>query len=211
MARKLKTDIPGPDWRVELSALEERGRGVFGDASSEWPLVVDLGFGRGEFLMALAEKSEGEAFLGVELSHKRVLKMARRLARTELDNVRLCEGRAQDVVERGLATGSVTTFWVNFPDPWPKKRHHPRRLLQPAFVAELARVLVPGGTLQVATDHVEYAEWIDGVLSAESALSNTRTEPWSSDVEGRPRTGYELEWRAEGRALHFFTYTRCAP
>ncbi len=160
--------------------------------------------------MALAEKAEGVDFLGVEISHKRVLKMARRLARTELQNVRLCEARAQDVVMRALSEASVQCFWVNFPDPWPKKRHHPRRLLQPAFVRRLAEVLEPDGTLQVATDHVEYAEWIDQVLAAEPGLDNARSTAWSSDVEGRPRTGYELEWRAEGRSLHFFTYTRGA-
>ncbi|MBW2360172.1 MAG: tRNA (guanosine(46)-N7)-methyltransferase TrmB [Deltaproteobacteria bacterium] len=210
MARRLKTDIPGPDWRVDLETLESLGRGIFGAALERRPLVVDLGFGRGEFLMALAEKSEGVDFLGVEISHKRVLKMARRLARTPLRNVRLCEARAQDVVLRALPAASVHTFWVNFPDPWPKKRHHPRRLLQPAFVGALARVIEPRGMLQVATDHVDYAEWIDGVLAAEPLLANVRDAAWSSDVVGRPHTGYELEWRAEGRNLHFFTYTGCA-
>lgn len=210
MARSLKTDIPGTDWRISLEALEERGQGVFGESPTPRPLVVDVGFGRGEFLMALAEKEEGTDFLGVELSYKRVIKMARRLARTELTNMRLCEARAQDAVSRGLSDASVTTFWVNFPDPWPKKRHAARRLLQPAFVSELARALVPGGTLQVATDHVAYSEWIDEVLTAEPQLRNARDSAWSADVEGRTRTGYELEWRAEGRRLHFFTYTRCA-
>lgn len=208
MARALKTDIPGTDWRVALDTLEEHGVSVFGEATGVRPLVVDVGFGRGEFLMALAEKDEATDFLGIELSYKRVTKMARRLARTPLENVRLCEGPAQDVVARGLADGCVDTFWMNFPDPWPKKRHAARRMLQPGFVRELARALAPGGTLQVATDHVDYAEWIDGVLAAESQLCNALDSAWCAEVEGRPRTGYELEWRAEGRPLHFFTYRR---
>ncbi len=210
MSRTLKTDIPGPDWRISLARLEDEGRGVFaGDAQSR-PLVVDVGFGRGEFLMALAEKDLDTDFLGIELSRKRVTKMARRLARTELTNVRLCEGRAQEVVA-ALADASVDTFWVNFPDPWPKKRHAARRLLQPAFAAELARALRPGGILQVATDDVPYAEWIDEVLRGEPALENTLDVAWRDDVFDRPRTAYELEWRAEGRPLHFFTYRRVAP
>lgn len=211
MPRTLKTDIPGPDWRVDLATLEELGRGVFPPGAGRRPLVVDLGFGRGEFLMALAEKAPDVDFLGVEVSHKRVLKMARRLARTPFVNLRLCEARAQDVVARALPTGSVRTFWVNFPDPWPKKRHAARRLIQPGFVRELVRALEPDGVLQVATDAVAYAEWIDEVLRDEPGLVNTWPDAWVSDVADRPRTGYELEWRAEGRPLHFFTYARCCP
>ena len=209
MPRTLKTDIPGPDWRLDLETLEELGRGVFPPGAGPRPLVVDLGFGRGEFLMALAEKAPDVDFLGVEVSHKRVLKMARRLARTPLVNLLLCEARAQDVVARALLASSVRTFWVNFPDPWPKKRHAARRLIQPGFVRELVRALEPDGVLQVATDAVAYAEWIDEVLREEPGLVNTWPDAWVAEVADRPRTGYELEWRAEGRPLHFFTYARC--
>jgi tRNA (guanine-N7-)-methyltransferase len=211
VARRLRHDIPGPDRRVGLDELRARGAGaVFApDLGSDAPLVVELGFGRGEFLMELAAREPETAHLGVEVSHKRVLKMARRLARTELGNVRLVEARAEAVVGECLAPASVRAFWVNFPDPWPKKRHQRRRLLQPPLVHALARCLAPGGELHAATDHVAYAEAIDAVLRAEPLLENAvAPAPWLREVPGRKPTAYELEWRAEGRALHFFEYRR---
>ena len=210
MTRSLKYDIPGPDRRVSLAELEEKGLpALFEDELAPAPrLVVELGFGRGEFLRHLAAEAPEVAHLGVERSFKRVLKMARRLARGEERNIRLLEAKAEDVVEQGLADGTVETFWINFPDPWPKKRHHGRRMIQAPFVALLARRLVPGGRLQVATDHVEYAEAIDQVLGAEPELENELPAPFVREVPGRLHTAYESEWRREGRPLHFFTYRR---
>jgi tRNA (guanine-N7-)-methyltransferase len=213
VARRLKHDIPGPDRRVGVDELRARGPGaVFApELAPDAPLVVELGFGRGEFLMELAAHAPRVAHLGVEVSHKRVLKMARRLARTELRNVRLVEARAESVVRECLARGSVQAFWVNFPDPWPKKRHQRRRLLQPELVRQLALRLAPGGELHAATDHVEYAEAMNAVLAGEPLLENAAAPaPWLPEVPGRKPTAYELEWRAEGRALHFFEYRRKA-
>ncbi len=211
MTRRLKHDIPGPDWRVAADDARERGwDAIFaGDLDAALPLVLELGFGRGEFLMHLASMSPGLAHVGVEYSAKRVLKLARRLARTELRNVRLVEARAELVVLQCLAPGSVGACWVNFPDPWPKTRHHRRRLLQPELVHELALRLVSAGELHVATDHAGYAEAIDAALSGETLLENLAAPgPWLPEVPGRKPTAYELEWRAEGRPLHFFEYRR---
>jgi tRNA (guanine-N7-)-methyltransferase len=214
MTRRLKYDIPGVDWRVTLEEVSERGWSeIFGaDVAKPLPLVVEIGFGRGEFLQHLAEAEPETAFVGVEYSRKRVLKLARRLARTGARNVRLVECTAQELVADALEDGSVSCFWINFPDPWPKKRHFKRRLIQPDFVAALCRRLVPGGLLRVATDHPEYAEWIDEVLRADPRLENRYApEPFRSEVPGRMPTAYELEWRALGRSCHFFEYAKGAP
>jgi len=213
MARKLKYDIPGVDWRVEPAEVRERGfEGIFGaDVAKPLPLVLEIGFGRGEFLLDLAGRSPETAHVGVEYSFKRALKLARRLARTPLRNVRLIEATGEEVVNELLPDASISTLWINFPDPWPKKRHHRRRLIQPAFVVRAARRLVPGGTLHFATDHEGYAEWTDEVLRAEPELQNLYApEPYRRGEEGRLPTAYELEWRALGRAFHFFAYVRRA-
>jgi tRNA (guanine-N7-)-methyltransferase len=199
-----------PDWRVQPGALREPGPGGIFPARLPRPiaLIVDVGFGRGELLLALAGEEPERAFLGIEYSGKRVLKMARRLAKTELDNVRLVQATAESAVAE-LAPASVLGFWVNFPDPWPKKRHHRRRLLRPEFVRAMALRLVPGGFLEVATDHEEYAEWIQTLLPAEPRLEN-RAAPlaFRREPPARPSTAYELEWRAQGRSAHYFSYAR---
>lgn len=169
---------------------------------------MDVGFGRGELLQELARADPEGAYLGIEYSSKRVFKLTRRLAKTEIDNVRLVQATAESALAE-LALASVLGFWVNFPDPWPKKRHHRRRLLQPAFVQAIGERLVPGGFLEVATDHEEYAEWIHGVLSIEPLLEN-RAAPlaFRRDPPERAPTAYELEWRAQGRLAHYFSYAR---
>jgi tRNA (guanine-N7-)-methyltransferase len=137
-----------------------------------------------------------------------VLKLARRIAKTEERNIRLVDATAEELVEGALGEASVAAFWINFPDPWPKKRHHRRRLVQPRFARLLASRLVPGGELHAATDHAGYAEQIDAVLSAEPLLENALPAPFVPEVPGRLCTAYEAMWRAEGRPLHFFTYRR---
>ncbi|MCP5055762.1 MAG: tRNA (guanosine(46)-N7)-methyltransferase TrmB [bacterium] len=210
MARKLKLDIPGPDRRVSVEEVREKGwEAVFApDVSSPTPLVVELGFGRGEFLRHLAAEAPGDAHVGVEVSFKRVLKMARRIAREEETNIRLICGGAEQAIREVIEPESVGAFWINFPDPWPKKRHHKNRLLQPPFIAQLAHRLIPGGRLEIATDHVDYAETIDAALRGEPLLENTQEVAFRTEVPGRLHTAYELQWRAEGRPLHFWSYRR---
>jgi tRNA (guanine-N7-)-methyltransferase len=212
MGRALKYDFAGPDFRLaaeDLLGAEGLAKAFEPDLAPPLRLTVDLGFGRGELLLELAGAEPGAAFLGVEYSHKRVLKLARRLARTPLRNLRLVCARAEAVVEDRLPEGFVHAFWINFPDPWPKKRHHRRRLIQPGFVRQLARRLEPGGVLHVATDHPGYAEAIAEVLAAEPLLENLHAPAaWREQPPDRCATAYELEWRAQGRACRYFRHRR---
>ena len=211
MTRRIKTDIPGIDWRVSIDEAREQGFAkVFaGRVAHPLPLVVEIGFGRGEFLLEMAQRAPEQAFVGVEVSYKRALKMARRLAKLAIPNIAVVEGRAEEVLRDALADASVACFWLNFPDPWPKKRHARRRFVQPESLAWITRRLVPGGVVRIATDDPDYAEWIDERLAAVSELANCYApERWRAAVEDRPATAYELEWRALGRSFHFFEYAR---
>jgi tRNA (guanine-N7-)-methyltransferase len=211
VSRKLKFDIPGPDLRVDKDQVREKGwEALFaGDLPGTFPMVVEIGFGRGEFLWNLAVERPDVAHLGVEVSFKRVLKMARRLARSEIRNIRLVEGNGEEMVRDLLPESSVETFWINFSDPWPKKRHHRRRLIQPRFLREIALRLQPGGRVEISTDHQGYSEWIDDALAAESLLENIHApRPFLREVPGRMRTAYQLQWLREGRPLCFWTYRR---
>ena len=211
MPRRLKLDIPGPDRRLTPGDVLAKGWAELFAPSLASPLrmVLEIGFGRGEFLLDLAQRAPGVAHVGVEISRKRVLKQARRLARSELTNVRLVHGTGEQALAELFGPASLAAVWINFSDPWPKKRHHRRRLVQAPLVAAVADRMKRGGVLHVATDDVPYAEHIDAVLAAESQLENVFAPArWLADVPGRTPTAYELEWRAEGRPLHFFAYQR---
>jgi tRNA (guanine-N7-)-methyltransferase len=196
----------GPDPTLGAEDLRERGLAA---CLGPGEVVLEIGFGRAEALIGLALARPERAFLGIEISRKRLEKAARRVARAGLSNVRLVQAPAEHLLERVLPQGSLAEVWINFPDPWPKKRHHKRRLLRPATVTLLARALAPGGLLHVATDHEGYAAWIAEVLAAEPALENLHApEPFSHQRPERVETRYEGEFRAEGRPLHYFDYRR---
>lgn len=138
--------------------------------------------------------------------------MARKVARAKLANIRLFEARAEIALEQIFVPGDLSEIWLNFSDPWPKSRHAHRRVVQPPFAAAAARALEMSGALYIATDDVRYAHQIGEVLGAEDALFN-QYAPWPflSDIPGRACTGYEDQWRAAGRPLHFFAYSTSAP
>jgi len=210
VSRRLRYDIPGEDWRRSHSSIVESGiEGMFApELEPPLSLVVEIGFCRGEFLMDMARRHPKRAFLGVEISFKRVLKMARRFALTDLENVRLVEADGEGVVASLLGDATVEEFWINFPDPWPKARHAGRRIVQSRFVSQMASRLVDGGVVQIASDDAIYASHIDEILSGEPLLRNAFDAPFLPRVPGRFETDYESAWRAEGRPLHFFCYER---
>lgn len=221
MTRRFKLDIPGRDFRVAIEEAKAKGwealfAGDLGapDAPPAGPLrlVLEIGFGRGEFLIELARAAPDVAHVGVEISWKRVHKQARRLANDTIRNIRLVHGTGEQAIAELFGPDSLEAVWINFSDPWPKKRHHRRRLVQAPLVAAIAQRLAPGGVLHVATDDVAYAEHIDAVLAAEPRLANAfAPDRWRSEVPGRAQTAYEREWRALGRPMHFWAYRRPRP
>ena len=173
------------------------------------PLVLEIGFGRAELIIDQAAADPARTYLGVEVSRKRVAKAGRRVERAGLTNVKLIHTTAEYLVERVLPPASVCECWINFSDPWPKKRHFKRRLFQPPLVARLAQVLEPGAVLHAATDHPGYAVWIDDVLRGATELLNCHSpERWSVSPPARRQTGYEAEWLALGRSIAYFEYRR---
>jgi len=154
------------------------------------PTILEIGFGMGETTAAIAQARPGDDFIGVEVHGPGVGSLLKRIDELRLDNVRVIRHDAVEVVATMIPCGSLAGVHVFFPDPWPKKRHHKRRLLQPAFVRELALRLAPGGYLHVATDWEEYALDIVGVLGAERLLENT-TGGFAHRPDYRPRTKFE--------------------
>ncbi|MDZ7751290.1 MAG: tRNA (guanosine(46)-N7)-methyltransferase TrmB [Gammaproteobacteria bacterium] len=136
------------------------------------PLYLEIGFGNGEALLELAAAHPSRNYVGVEVHPPGIGRLLAGVAAAGIDNIRVIRGDALEVLEQAVADGSLAGINVWFPDPWPKKRHHKRRLVQPATMALMARRLAPGGILHLATDWQEYAEHMLRVVSAVPGLAN---------------------------------------
>ena len=171
-------------------------------------LVVEIGFGTGEFLVDRARANPEMNFVGVERSWVSVQRLFRRLGRGGPTNVRVVHGGADFVFERLFSVDSVAQVYINFPDPWHKERHRGRRLIQPEFVRALAERLSPGGTVTVATDHGGYASWISEVLEAQPLLRSGFTCASVPGLPGRKPTKYERKALDAGVPVRYFVWRR---
>ena len=160
----------------------------------EAPTILEIGFGMGEATAAIAQAQPGHNFVGVEVHAPGVGSLLNRIDELGLRNVRVVPYDATEVVRDMIEERSLAAVHVFFPDPWPKKRHHKRRLLQSGFVHQLARRLAPGGYLHVATDWEDYARQILQVLEGEALLVNTA-------VDFAPRPAYRALTKFEQRGL----------
>lgn len=154
------------------------------------PRIMEIGFGMGETTAQIAAQRPDQDYLGIEVHTPGVGSLLKQIEAQGLGNVRIIQHDAVEVLERMIEPGSLAGAHIFFPDPWPKKRHQKRRLIQPPFVALLASRLEPGGYLHCATDWQEYAEQMLAVLSAEPALENS-TEGFSLRPAYRPLTKFE--------------------
>ncbi len=202
--RALDTLLPtfGVPFVAEPLAFER----VFGRRA---PTILEIGFGMGETTAAIALARPGDNFLGVEVHGPGVGSLLKRVDELGLANVRVVRHDAVDVVAAMIPQASLAGIHVFFPDPWPKKRHHKRRLLQPGFARELALRLVPGGYLHIATDWEDYAGEILAVLSAEPLLENT-ADGFAPRPDYRPRTKFETRGLKLGHRVFDLVFRRRA-
>jgi tRNA (guanine-N7-)-methyltransferase len=154
------------------------------------PRFLEIGCGMGETTATIAAAHPQHDFLGLEVHTPGVGSLLKEIATRELANLRVIQHDAVEVVRDMIPHGALAGIHVFFPDPWPKKRHHKRRLLQPAFVHELALRLAPGGYLHCATDWEEYAQQMLEVLSAEPLLQNSAAG-YAPRPDYRPLTKFE--------------------
>jgi tRNA (guanine-N7-)-methyltransferase len=162
-----------PQYGVELGAAPLDLDGLFGRSARR---VAEIGFGNGENLLALATSRPTEDFLGIEVHRPGVGRLLLQLQERALRNVRVVCRDAVEVLERYLGGCALDEILILFPDPWPKKRHHKRRLIQSPFVTLTAERLRSGGSLRLATDWEPYAAEMLATLSAEPRLRNVAAE-----------------------------------
>ena len=154
------------------------------------PKILEIGFGMGETTAAIAEAHPDNDYLAIEVHTPGVGSLLKQLAERELRNLRIVQHDAVEVLQSMIAPRSLAGIHVFFPDPWPKKRHHKRRLIQPAFVSLLASRLAAGGYIHLATDWEDYARQMLEVMSAEPTLRNTASG-FALRPETRPLTKFE--------------------
>ncbi len=176
---------------------------VFGRSA---PLVVEIGFGMGETTARIAAADPARDYLGVEVYPAGVGSLLARIGELGLANVRIVQHDAVDVLRDMIAPATLAGAHVYFPDPWPKKRHHKRRLIQPPFVALLASRLAPGGTLHCATDWEPYALQMLDVLSREPLLANSAGDTSVGETAAQcrgfaPRPAWRPQTKFEARGL----------
>jgi tRNA (guanine-N7-)-methyltransferase len=184
----------------------------------DWPEVfgragrveVEIGIGKGRFLLATAAARPDVLHFGVEWSNEYLRLVETRAERAGLENVRFVRIDASDLVRRSIPAASVSAYYVFYPDPWPKKRHHKRRFLQPANVDAMAKTLVPGGWLHVATDHDDYWSVIEPLLDTHLAFAR---QPEFGGPEfplpvDAPLTNFEAKYEVQGRRRHRGSWRR---
>jgi len=154
------------------------------------PVILEIGFGMGESTASIAAAHPENDYLGIEVHTPGVGGLLKEIAARSLGNVRIIQHDAVEVLRDMIAPASLSGVHVFFPDPWPKKRHHKRRLIQPPLVRLLADRLVPGGILHCATDWRDYAEQMLEVLGAEDLLENTAAD-YAARPASRPQTKFE--------------------
>jgi len=204
-------DPAGYGYDLETAEQPFDPRRLFDRAPGEAPLEVEIGSGKGSFLVAESELRPDTLFLGVERARRYWLYAADRLRRRERPNARIVRGDAREVLE-AMPKGSVSGLHMYFPDPWPKRRHaHRRLLIQPEFLAACEGVLAAGAPLRVVTDDPDYFDQIEAALAERPKLVRSRYEPPASANEGElAGSNFERKYRLEGRRIQAALVVRSA-
>ena len=188
-----------PTYGIEADAAPIDFGALFG---RDAPRVLEIGFGNGDSLATQAFERPEQDFIGVEVHEPGVGHCLIRMRELGIGNLRLICHDAIEVLDRQIPAGSIDRINLYFPDPWPKKRHHKRRIVQPAFLAACARALKPGGALHIATDWANYAEHIDEVLAASDLFTcRERREHDGTAPLDRPPTKFEQRGLRHGHGI----------
>ncbi|MBF0179581.1 MAG: tRNA (guanosine(46)-N7)-methyltransferase TrmB [Magnetococcales bacterium] len=179
-------------------------------ATPDARLILEIGFGNGQFLSTLAARHPNDRFLGAEVFQEGEAALIKRLNREGIGNVRLLPCAAQSALASDIPPASLDWVIINFPDPWPKKRHHKRRIVQHDFLELLAGRMRPGGLLTLATDWEEYAFWMDQTLNGHPAFVNLAPPPdrFVPQPDFWVATRFQTKGEAAGRPIFHLAWRR---
>lgn len=173
------------------------------------PLVVEVGFGMGHNLLERAQAEPNSCFVGIEVHRPGIAHVLSQIEELNVTNIRLINHDAVEALEYGFSKASIDRFLLYFPDPWPKKKHHKRRLVQPPFIELVANRMIQGGLLHLATDWPDYAEQMMQVVGSHSDFVDYTTEqPWSQRPSWRQKTKFETRGEDKGHPIYDLVYKR---
>ena len=174
---------------------------LFGNSN---PVEMEIGCGKGKFLVARSITNPGTNFLGIDRVSKFMNIGKTRAQKRALPNIRFLRAEARAFLTEAIAPGSVSIFHIYFPDPWPKRRHQIRRVFTPGLLTLLHARLVPGGLIEVATDDKDYFAAMKKTIAATAELwENVREAVNERILDSMNKTNYELKWAAQGRPLYY--------
>ena len=180
---------------------------VFGNSR---PLALEIGCGTGHFVLEQARKQPDMNFLAIDIYNKGCLKTCAKVDEAGLQNVRVMRVEARWLMEKGLQRESLAAVYINCPDPWPKKRHRRRRLVNQDFLAALAHYLVPSGDFFFSTDFDNYAEDVAEQIRNLPGYRNMLQSDWVHDLHGYPISKYMQRFLDKGQHIYFIHYQRDA-
>ena len=205
-AQARSLEIHGPDSIIPAGArgpLDWPAR--FG---RDGPLGLEIGFGTGQALLDWAEAAPEFNLVGMEVYQPGIGTLFQGRDERQLDHIQVVEDDATTAMNALFPPGGLSEVRIFFPDPWPKRRHLKRRLIQPPFIAELVTRLAPGGRLRLATDWQPYAAWMLQVLAAEQGLENQAGTDFAERFEGRPITRFEARGQRLGHEVWDLNFRR---
>ncbi len=199
---------------VEPIGLEVRnlpkpitGLALFGN---EQPLELEVGTGKGAFLAEEASRRTGVNFIGTDRASRDGRYASDRLRRRECSNARVVLADAGYFLSEFVPDAALAAVHVHFPDPWPKKRHHKRRLIRPNLIREVERVLIPGGRLQIVTDHQEYYARIEAVIRSSSLAPSPFVRPTTAGSEELVGSNFERKYQRLGKNAYTVAAVKAA-
>jgi tRNA (guanine-N7-)-methyltransferase len=205
-AQRRALDELWPRYGLEDPAAELDLESIFGRRA---PRLAEIGFGSGEALLAHAISHPEIDHLGIEVHPPGVGRFLIEAHEAAIANARVIRHDAVEVLSRWLAPGTIDAIHLFFPDPWPKKRHHKRRIVQPAFADLAARVLVSGGVIRLATDWTPYAQQMLEVFESSTDFDNAAgAGAWSARTAARPLTRFELRGQRLGHEVRDLAFRR---
>lgn len=176
--------------------------------TQQQPLSLEIGCGTGHFVVAMAERHPEINFLAIDIYNKGCYKTCNKVDQRGLSNIRVMRIEARHLLENYLERESLAAVYINCPDPWPKKRHRSRRLVNQAFLQSLLHYLSPGGEFYFSTDVHDYAEQVTECIPTTVGYRNLLTSPWTTEMPGYPISKYMQRFLDRGQHIHYMHFQR---